>query len=227
MGPTDTVDSLSAPLAPLPERVETATLRLAWVVVGVNLLGTAFGFWHYRFQLSAAPLAAWPVVPDSPVATLLMAGSVASWKVGRDDDWLHALAFLGSLKYGLWVVYVQLVVNDVLVSGSLYQWFLLWSHLGMGLQALVVYRYATFDPRAVAVAVGWFGFNDVVDYFVPIGGDYYHTHFGPGLAGASSHAGSVHHLAAVGAVGLTALGTYLALAVRVRRLERRQEERRS
>lgn len=224
MPPTATRDSLPAHLAPLPEWVETATLRLAWVVVAINLLGTAFGVWHYRFQLLATPLAMWPVVPDSPVATLLMAGSLVSWRLGRDDNWLHALAFLGNLKYGFWVVYVQLVINDVLVSGSPYQWFLLWSHLGMGLQALVVYRYATFAPQGVAVAVAWFGLNDAVDYFVPVAGDYYHTYFGPGFAGAS-HASTAHDIAALGAVGLTLLGTYLALAIRVRRLERREESR--
>jgi len=217
-------DTLPTHLAPLPERVETATLRLAWVVVAINLLGTAFGVWHYRFQLLATPLPAWPVVPDSPVATLLMAGSLVSWKLGRDDNWLHALALLGNLKYGFWVVYVQLVINDVLVSGSLYQWFLLWSHLGMGLQALVVYRYATFDPRAVTVAVAWFGLNDTVDFFLPVGGDYYHTYFGPGFAGAG-HASTAHDLAAVGAVGLTLLGTVLTLTIRVWRLERGEEGR--
>jgi uncharacterized membrane protein YpjA len=223
MRPTDTAESLPAPFAPLPEWVETGVLRLAWVVVGVNLLGTAFGFWHYRFQLAATPLAMWPVVPDSPVATLSMAGSLLSWKLGRDDDWLHALAFLGNLKYGLWVVYVQLVVNDVLAGGSPYQWFLLWSHLGMGLQAFVVYRYATFRPRAVVVAVGWFGLNDAVDYFVPVGGDYYHTYFGPAFAGAG-HASLAHDLAAAGAVGLTLLGTLLASAIRARRLGRGRKE---
>ena len=217
-------DTLPAHLAPLPERVETATLRLAWVVVGINLLGTAFGVWHYRFQLFAAPPVTWPVVPDSPVATLLMAGSLVSWRLGRDDDWLHALALLGNLKYGFWVVYVQFVINDVVVAGTPYQWFLVWSHLGMGLQALVVYRYATFHPRSVAVAAAWFGLNDTLDYFLPVAGSYSHTYFGPGFAGAS-HASTAHDLAAVGAVGLTLLGTYLALAIRVWRLERRRKNR--
>ena len=48
-------------VAPLPEWLENVGLRLAWPVVAVNLVGTAFGFWYYSAQLAAAPLPAWPL----------------------------------------------------------------------------------------------------------------------------------------------------------------------
>ena len=41
---------------PLPARVETLTLRPVWVVVAVNLVGTLFGVWYYRFQLQNTAL---------------------------------------------------------------------------------------------------------------------------------------------------------------------------
>ncbi|QCC46415.1 DUF1405 domain-containing protein [Halobellus limi] len=212
-------DDLPAYLAPLPDRVETATLRLAWVVVAVNLAGTAFGFWYYRFQLLHTPLVMWPVVPDSPLATVLMAASLGSWKLGRDRDWIHALAFVGNLKYGLWVVVVQLAINDVLTSGDPYLWFLFVSHLGMGLQAFVIYRYAEFTVPSVGLAAAWFGFNDVVDYLLPVVGDYHHAYFGPEFVVGGDHATRAHDVAAAAAVSLTILATFLALAIRVRRLE--------
>jgi uncharacterized membrane protein YpjA len=212
-------DDLPAYLAPLPDRVETATLRLAWVVVAVNLAGTAFGVWYYRFQLLNTPLVIWPAVPDSPLATLFMILSLVSWRIGRDRNWIHALAFVGNLKYGLWVVVVQIAINDVFATGDPYHWFLLVSHLGMGLQALVIHRYAEFTVPAVAVAAAWFGFNDVVDYLLPIVGDYHHTYFGPHLVSAGDHAVRAHDVAAAAAVCLTLLATFLALAIRVRRLE--------
>ncbi|MDS0297887.1 DUF1405 domain-containing protein [Halogeometricum sp. S1BR25-6] len=219
MRPIPSADDLPAYLAPLPDRVETTALRLAWVLVAVNLLGTLFGFWYYRFQLANSRLVIWPAVPDSPLVTLFMVASLVSWTVGRDRDWIHALAFVGNLKYGFWVVVVQLAINDVLATGDPYHWFLLVSHLGMGLQAFVVYRYADFTVPAVAVAAGWFTFNDVVDYFVPLVGDYHHTYFGPRLVNAGDHDVLAHDIAAAAAVGLTLLGTFLALAIRVRRLE--------
>jgi uncharacterized membrane protein YpjA len=212
-------DDLPAYLAPLPSRLETLTLRLVWLVVAVNLAGTVFGFWYYRFQLQNTALVMWPVVPDSPTVTLFMLASLVSWKLGQDRNWLHALAFVGNLKYGLWVVVVQLTINDVLTSGDPYYWFLLVGHLGMALQAFVIHRYATFTVPAVGVAVAWFGFNDIVDYFLPIVGDYHHTYFGPHLVSVGNHDIVAHDIAAAAAVSLTLLATFLALAIRIRRLE--------
>ncbi|WP_144904316.1 DUF1405 domain-containing protein [Halobellus captivus] len=216
-----TTDSLPAYLAPLPARVETMVLRLVWVVVAVNLAGTVFGFWHYRFQLLDSHPVIWPAVPDSPLATLCMVASLVSWKIGKNRNWIHALAFVGNLKYGFWVVVVQLAINDVLATGDPYNWFLLVSHFGMGLQALVIYRYAEFTIPSVAVATAWFSFNDMVDYFVPLVGDYHHTFFGPRLGNAVDHTVPAHDVAAAAAVGLTILGTFLALAIRIRQIEHR------
>jgi uncharacterized membrane protein YpjA len=212
-------DDLPAYLAPLPTRLETLALRLTWAIVAVNLAGTVFGFWYYRFQLQNTALVMWPVVPDSPTVTLLMVASLVSWKVGRNRNWIHTLAFVGNLKYGLWVVVVQLTINDVLTSGDPYYWFLLVGHLGMALQALVIHRYATFTVPAVGVAAAWFGFNDIVDYFLPIVGDYHHTYFGPHLVSVGNHEIVAHDIAAAAAVSLTLLATYLALAIRIQRLE--------
>jgi len=43
----DTTESLPRYLAPLPQKIETVALRYAWVIVAINLAGTAFGFWYY------------------------------------------------------------------------------------------------------------------------------------------------------------------------------------
>lgn len=214
-------DDLPAYLAPLPTRLETTALRFAWLIVLVNVAGTVFGFWYYRFQLQNTAPVMWPVVPDSPTATMLMIASLVSWKAGRDRSWLHALAFVGNLKYGLWVVVVQFTINDVLTSGDPYYWFLVVGHLGMALQALVIYRYAEFTLPGVGVAVAWFGFNDVVDYFRPIVGDYHHTYFGPHLVSVGNHDVVAHDIAATAAVSLTLLATFLALSIRVRQSETR------
>ena len=86
----------------MPDVLEDLGLRLAWLIVAVNLAGTAFGFWYYRFQFALEPIAAWPVVPDSPVATLFIALSIASWKLGKSREWLNMLAFFGCLQLGFW-----------------------------------------------------------------------------------------------------------------------------
>ena len=45
----------------------------------------------------------------------------------------------------------------------------------MAVEGFVIHRYSDFPVWAVAVALVWYGFNDVVDYFVPIVGTYHHT----------------------------------------------------
>jgi uncharacterized membrane protein YpjA len=220
-------------VAPLPRAVEDLGLRLAWPIVAVNLLGTAFGFWYYGFhpvplsdplitwQFAGEPPVAWPLVPDSPVATFFVGASLAAWKLGHADrlPWLHALAFFGCLKLGLWTPYVLVVFADGFsyLHPAMYH-FLVWSHLGMAVEAFVVYRYADFRPAAVAVAVGWYGLNDLVDYFVPVVGTPHHTLvpaqrlIGPGTG--FTHPSPDHEIAAAGAVALTLLALALALLTR-------------
>ncbi len=209
-------------LAPLPGWLEDAALRLAWVIVAINLAGTAFGFWYYRVQFEATPILAWPVVPDSPVATLFIGLSLAAYRLDFDADWLHALAFFGCIKLGLWTPFVQLVVNG---QGDLWwamYWFLVLSHLAMAVEAFVIHRYATFSVGAVALAAAWYGFNDVVDYFVGVAGGPHHTVLrAEVVTGGITHAVPAHDLAAAAAVALTLLATFLALATRVKTLESR------
>lgn len=230
-------EGLPAYVAPLPKWLEDVGLRLAWPIAIVNLVGTLFGFWYYAGQpltlsppllggqLGAAPPLAYPLIPDSPVATLFIGLSFAAWKLDRDRQWLHALAFFGCIKLGLWTPYVQLVINGQGGIAAWLYWFLICSHLAMAVEAFLIHRYATFSVPAVAVAVFWYGFNDIVDYFVPILNGPHHTWLrgeplvsGPGIQ--FDHTVLAHDLAAGWAVTLTILATFLALATRVEKLKR-------
>lgn len=222
-------------VAPLPERVEDFGLRFAWVIVAINLAGTAFGFWYYGFhplplsdplitgQFAAEPSVMWPLVPDSPVATFFIAASLALWKLGRSNETVNMLAFFGCLKLGAWTPFVLLAFMEGFSYNSVAMYnFLFWSHLGMVAQAFLIQRYSDFPIGAIAVAVLWYGFNDLVDYFVPIVGTPHHTLI-PGQVvnanGFMTHPSPQHEIAAAGAVVITLLATFLALTTRVKKLE--------
>jgi uncharacterized membrane protein YpjA len=218
-------DPLPRWLAPLPRAVENLGLSLAWVVVVTNLVGTAFGFWYYRFQFAAEPLAAWPLVPDSPVATFFIALSLALWKLGRSNEVVNALAFFGCWKLGFWTPFVLVVFADgFLATTALPMYaFLLGSHLMMVVEAFLIHRYSDFPVGAVAAAVAWYGLNDLVDYFLPLVGTPHHTLI-PGqriVDGAITHVSPTHEIAAAGAVVLTLTATFLTLSTRVKKLESR------
>ena len=228
-------ESLPRYLAPLGRRLEDFGLRYALPIVLVNFVGTAFGFWYYGFhpfsdpmivwQFAGEPPLAWPFVPDSPVATGFIAVALGLWWLGRPSEYWNALAFFGCLKLGLWTPYVLAVFADGFLADTapaMYA-FLFVSHLGMAAEAFLLHRISDFPIRAVAVAVVWYGLNDVVDYFVPVVSTPHHT-LVPGQAALGvgqgfSHPSPTHELAAVGAVTLTVAAVFLALATRVRLVE--------
>jgi uncharacterized membrane protein YpjA len=215
-------------VAPLPTWLENVALRLAWPIAIVNLVGTLFGFWYYagrplelappllEGQLGAAPLAAYPLIPDSPVATMFIGLSLVAWRLDWDAEWLHTLAFFGCIKLGLWTPYVQLALNGPGGIAAWLYWFLILSHLAMAVEAFVIHRYASFSVGAVAVATVWYGFNDVVDYFWPLLEGPHHTILRAEVVdGTITHAVPAHDLAAGWALVLTVSAVFLALATRV------------
>jgi len=209
-------------LAPLPERLEAFALRHARLIVAVNLAGTAFGFWYYRGQFGRTPVELWPFVPDSPAATLFFALALGAWAVGRPNDHLAALAFVGNIKLGLWTPYVLVLFADGFLAFTplpLFA-FLAVSHLGMVVQAFVLHRITDFPPRAVAVAAAWYTVDLLMDYFVPVIDGVTHTAV-PYPDGEPYFTTTVLQVTAAGAVVLTVVPLFLMLATRIRALEGR------
>jgi len=225
-------DRLPRWAAPVPEAVEDLGLRFVWVVVALNLGGTAFGFWFYRHQFAETVPVMWPFVPDSPVATLLAAAAFGLWALGRENEFVTALAFFGNLIFGLWTPWVLFVFTDASVadSGLAMHTFLVVSHLGMALQALVLHRIAEFRLPAVAVATAWYTINLGTDYFVPVVGPEFPGGFLPAkphhtwipVARDAVVAGdaTAFQIAALGAVSATILAVFLSLSIRLLKLRR-------
>ena len=211
-------------VAPLPEPLENLGLNLAWLVVAVNLAGTAFGFYYYLPQFYHTPTAMWPFVPDSPMATLLIALALAAWKLDRQQEWLTALAFYGNVILGGWTVYVHLAFYESF--GYLHpamRQFLIWSHAAMVLQAFLLHRIGDFRPRAVGLATLWYTANATVDYFVPVLGDPHHTIIPlPDDAQVGLGADALG-VAGAGAFVLLIVAIYLAMLTRIEKQRSRRE----
>jgi len=157
----DTTDRLPQYIPPPPRRIEIAALQYAWVIVAIDLAGAAFGFWYYIPQLQLEPVVTWPVVPDSPTATLFVACPLALYNPGRSNEYLNVLAFFGCIKLGLRTPYVLTVfagaflatvtpppqvvslLGQELGSDAMYA-FLFISHSGMVVQAFLIHRYSNF-----------------------------------------------------------------------------------
>jgi uncharacterized membrane protein YpjA len=225
----------NAPLrwtTPVPRAIETIGLRFVWAVVAVNLAGTAFGFWFYRHQFAETPPVMLPFVPDSPGATLLIALALALWALGRPSEYVAVLAFFGNLILGLWTPFVLVVFSDASVaqSGLAMHTFMIVSHLGMVLQALVLHRIAAFRLRAIAVATAWYTLNLTVDYFYPVVGagesgflpaTPHHTLLPVTRESVVAGTATAFQIAALGAVLTTVLAVFLATSIRIGKLRDR------
>ncbi|MGZ0746619.1 DUF1405 domain-containing protein [Haloparvum sp. AD34] len=221
--PTDLPDRdpLPAWLAPLPAWLEAFALRYVWLIVAINLGGTAFGFWYYRHQFARITPELWAFVPDSPAATLFVALALAAWALGRPNDYLSSLAFVGNIKLGLWTPYVLVAFAPGFLEYTPWPMFLFlfWSHVAMSLQAFLLYRISDFPLRAVGFATAWYTVDLLFDYFVPPTGNVTHTSL-PFADSVPWFTSTVLQVAAAGAVVLTVVPLFLLLATRAEKAER-------
>lgn len=175
-----------------------------WVrgLLVINLLGSLYGFNWYAVQLGETPLRFWPVVPDSPLSTLLFSFVLLVILAGRRWPLLEGIAYLSMLKYGLWTVAVFSQYWLVHRQADFESIHLSLSHLGMAVEAAIFLR--VYSPPLVWGALGflWLLFNDYMDY-----GQGFHPRLpDPGLGGS----------VALMAVSLSFLAMVVFLTVRNR-----------
>ncbi|GAB6935584.1 DUF1405 domain-containing protein [Calditerricola yamamurae] len=170
-------------------------------LVGVNFLGTLYGYYWYREQLAATPVALWPFVPDSPTASAAFTLVLAMALAGRANGWVHAFAAVTMVKYGIWAPAVILTTGALGGPIPWQNWMLVASHLAMALEALLyafLYRIKGYQWWGVAA---WTLLNDAVDYGLDV-----HPWMGPTLE-------PYDHLVGWATVGLSLLSIVLARSV--------------
>lgn len=140
--------------------------RILYLIALINLAGTLFGFYYYSDQLLSTDPLLWIFVPASPIATLLFAASLYLNANEKRLSLLDALAFISNFKYGLWTVFCLIFYSDIFFTGNsvgLYS-FMLLSHLGMAVQAFLLFKWRNFGFRALLLGFSWYIFNDLIDY---------------------------------------------------------------
>lgn len=130
----------------------------------INILGSAYGYFWYRGQLSSTPLIWWPFTPDSPLATTLFALAMVLAVRKRGNSLLCLIATLAVIKYGMWAV---ALISDYWLSGAKIEpvelglWL---SHLGMMAEGFIFIRHLAVSCRHLLPTGMWLGLNDFVDY---------------------------------------------------------------
>ncbi|MFB4169205.1 DUF1405 domain-containing protein [Virgibacillus sp. JSM 102003] len=130
----------------------------------VNLLGTIYGYYWYRSQLSITPDIFLVFVPDSPTASLFFTVFLLFFLFNRNTPYIEALAIITLFKYGIWAVAMNLFTLYVDGSLSWQGYMLMASHGGMAIQGLLYAPFYAIKVRHIMFAALWTLHNDVIDY---------------------------------------------------------------
>lgn len=129
-----------------------------------NFIGTIYGYYWYRGQLSITEWYFMPFVPDSPTATLFLCILIVLILLNKKLGLIDALAFTTLIKYGMWAVVMNLLT---FIETGFISWIglmLVVSHGIMALQAFLFLPYLEVKPIHFYITAIWLFHNDVIDY---------------------------------------------------------------
>lgn len=162
----------------LPERYARRYLErapsLVWLL-GANLLAVLVGTRYYVETMPEVHTFLWPLYLDSAVAVGLMALSlctllpfigdpIARVPTNRAVAYLHTIAFVWLVKFGLWTIAVLLVGWSAYFPAVWGFFGIILTHLLFVGEAYLIPHYGRTTPGALATALGLALLNDLVDY---------------------------------------------------------------
>ncbi len=167
---------------PVPQQHAESYLSDGPSLVGLLVVtATAFlvGVRFYVETMPDVPTLVWPLYADSPTALALAMLSLATLlpnlgkplskaPANRPLAYLHTLAFVWLVKYGLWTAIALNRRADLYVGlggEALYDyWFIIGTHLLFVVLAFGILHYGRTTRGALAVSLVALLINDVVDY---------------------------------------------------------------
>ena len=141
-----------------------ASKSVLWLLLVVNIFGTAYGYLWYGSQLEDSPAIFKAFVPDSPTASLFFVFVLIAFLLGKNWPLMEALAIVTLVKYGVWAVIMNLLV--FLVSGEL-DWIglmLMASHFAMAVEGVLFSPFYRIKLWHLAVAAVVALHNEIIDY---------------------------------------------------------------
>lgn len=135
-----------------------------WLLFIINLVGTIYGYYWYKGQLSVTDPIYYLFVPDSPTASLFFTIALLGWLLNKNWRLIEALALITLVKYGLWAVVMNLLTLAEVGEIGWAGWMLVGSHFAMALQAVLYIPKYDFSYVHVIIAAIWTLHNDVIDY---------------------------------------------------------------
>ncbi len=123
-----------------------------------------YGYWWYKDQLALTPLHFYIFVPDSPTASLFFVFVLIMFLYKKNWPLMEAFAAVTLIKYGVWAVAMNISAGFAGTTLVFQHYMLIFSHLGMAIQAVLYAPYYRIKPRHLVIVSIWTFHNDVIDY---------------------------------------------------------------
>ncbi|MGV3488101.1 MAG: DUF1405 domain-containing protein [Tuberibacillus sp.] len=130
----------------------------------INALGTAYGYYWYKEQLVKTPVYFLPFVPDSPTSSLFFCIVLLGFLFHKHYPLFEALAVTNLFKYGVWAVGMNIATGFTGYSLDFGNYMLIVSHGCMALEGILYARFFNIKPWHLAVAAVFLLHNEIIDY---------------------------------------------------------------
>lgn len=137
-------------------------------LIGINLLGSVYGYYWYKDQLLTTPARFLLFVPDSPFSTTLFTVMLLFILVGRRKPLLELFACAGVIKYGIWAAVINFQLIPAGFEFNIINFMLATSHLGMAVEGIIYIRHIKITRTLIGVTLLWMLLNDYMDYQVGV-----------------------------------------------------------
>lgn len=141
-----------------------ANRTVLWGLLLINIAGTIYGYYWYKWQLVDTPAVFVPFVPDSPTASLFFVFVLIAFLLNKNWPLFEALAMVTLFKYGIWAVVMNLLVYIVKGELDFVAYMLIFSHLGMAIQGVLYAPFYRIKMRHLVITGIWVLHNEIIDY---------------------------------------------------------------
>jgi uncharacterized membrane protein YpjA len=145
---------------------EQLLFKAAIALFLINIAAFFYGIYYYDSLLVKTNPLLWIFALDSPIHALLFAAVIGLALAGKTNDWIVHLAAIGSIKYGIWTMFVILFQAEYFLAPSVagQYVFLFIAHIGQLLQGLFLIGTRRMAIAMLLILGGWTLINDYADY---------------------------------------------------------------
>jgi len=140
--------------------------RLAHLLIAINILSFLYGVYYYGDQLAQTNPLLWILVIDCPLQALLFAIVLILTDAEKDPGLLIPFTAAGSLKYGIWTMFVILFQADYFLVGAAALGYIVLfiAHIGQSLEGLFLSGIKRISSGAALGILLLYLLNDYSDY---------------------------------------------------------------